>query len=546
VIQRSPRQHIVIWALVALASGLFLYADGRVEWVFLGAAVAILEEGYWGIGPKVNLRRPRHWLVFCALVSPLLPFAMLGTAHLNRFAGFALGLLVTVVGWRLCIRPALEATRLSWSVAAIPLGAAAIVVIAELGSTTPLASSLLLAAVVLWALAVIALLVAISPRVTPMPAARIGLGAGACALLALVLAAHGLTYVDGELSARMAAIRARTDQDKRDELIARVFAPRLFLADKTAEFPRNPLVDMLISKRIENPKRGPVLSDGCFVYGTSCGKLPGSPAYPYGTYASGGNTLHPYGVIYVRVAHKDDPAFKSVRYAPKSIRSQVTELVQYWLYYGYDRFEAVTPFGRLVQQHESDWEAVSVGLADSRPLFVAYNAHCGGEWLKWGDVPAAYHASEEGRQLVDDGDRAIAESGEATHPAVMVALGSQASYPASAAVRVPDWTSCIAKSTFGNAIAVAASIKEHVEVTEEVVPVEVPLTRGDSEPINFPGHWGLNNHSFCVELVFGIKPGCAGGARYGPEGPPAKKDWTEPFKVIFHSHTWREGESPSS
>src|SRR5262249_59269609 len=115
-----------------------------------------------------------------------------------------------------------------------------------------------------------------------------------------------------------------------------------------------------------------------------------------------------YGVIYVRVVHRGDPAFKSVRYAPRELRN-VTELVQYWLYYGYDRFEAVTPFGRLVQQHESDWEAVSVGLGETQPLFVAYNAHCGGEWLKWADVPAARHASEEGQQLIGDGYGAIEE-----------------------------------------------------------------------------------------------------------------------------------------
>ena len=44
------------------------------------------------------------------------------------------------------------------------------------------------------------------------------------------------------------------------------------------------------------------------------------------------------------------------------------------------------------------------------------------------------------------------------------------------------------------------------------MPVEVALTSGDREPINFPGHWGQNNHSFCLEMPFGFKPGCAGDA----------------------------------
>jgi hypothetical protein len=28
--------------------------------------------------------------------------------------------------------------------------------------------------------------------------------------------------------------------------------------------------------------------------------------------------------------------------------------------------------GRIVQRHEGDWEAVTVGLSDAKPLFVAF------------------------------------------------------------------------------------------------------------------------------------------------------------------------------
>jgi len=550
------------WALVVVALGLAWYADGPVVFVFLGAAAAILEEAYIAWGPEVNLKRPRHWLVACALVSPVLPFVMLGTANVHVVVGFVLGALVTIVGWRICIRPALEATALSRGVLAIPAAAALIVLVAEAGSRTPLASSLLLAAVLLWIAAIAALVVAqLSDRVSPMPAARIGLGAGACALLALVLAAHGLTAVDGQLSEQvkaiaarpetpatvtMATIRAQTDADRRDALIARTFAPRLFLAMKTAEFPRNPVVDMLISKRTENAKKGAVLSDGCFVYGSACGRLPGSTDYPYGTFASGGKTLRPYGVVFTRIVSGGDPAFKHAGYANRHFDEPVRALVQYWLYYGYDRYEAVTPFGRLVQQHESDWEAVTVGLGSDAPLFVAYNAHCGGQWLPWKDVPAAFHSTQEGQLLTGAGYGPVARSGEPTHPAVMVALGSQASYPASDVVRVPDWTSCTFKSTFGDAIAAAASVKEHVRVTQQVVPVEVPIARAGEEPMSFAGHWGLNNHAFCLQLPFGASIGCGGDSGYGPEAPPAKRDWKDPFGVIFHSATWHRGDDPAS
>jgi len=53
----------------------------------------------------------------------------------------------------------------------------------------------------------------------------------------------------------------------------------------------------------------------------------------------------------------------------------------------------------------------------------------------------------------------------------MVADGSQASYPASDEVRVPDWTSCTVKHTWGNVVALAAAVREHVDVTREVIPV---------------------------------------------------------------------------
>lgn len=559
---RSRRATASIWALAALALVLAWYADGPVESVFLGAAAAILEEAYVAWGPEVNLKRPRHWLVACALVSPVLPFVMLGTANVHVVVGFVLGAVVTIVGWRLCIRPAIEASELSGGVLAIPGSAALIVALAELGSQTPLASSLLLAAVLLWIAAIVALAIAqVSDRVSPMPAARIGLGAGACALLALVLAAHGLNYVDGRLSEQvraiaarpekpttitMAMIRAQTNPNRRDALIARTFAPRLFLAMKTAEFPRNPLVDKLISNETEQPRKGPVLSDGCFVYGSACGRLPGSTDYPYGTFESEGKTLRPYGVVYTRIVYRGDPAFKNAGYANKHFDEPVKALVQYWLYYGYDRYEAVTPFGRLVQQHESDWEAVIVGLGSNEPLFVAYNAHCGGQWLPWKDVPAAFHSSEEGQQLTDAGYGPVAQSGEPTHPAVMVALGSQASYPASDVVRVPDWTSCTFKSTFGDAIAAAASVKEHVRVTQQVVPVQAPIASAGQEPMSFRGHWGLNNHAFCLELPFGASIGCGGDSGYGPETPPAKRDWKDPFGVIFHSATWHRGHDPAT
>jgi hypothetical protein len=304
-----------------------------------------------------------------------------------------------------------------------------------------------------------------------------------------------------------------------------------------------------------------VLSDRCFKYDASCGVDPGVRSYPYGAYSPGGGApdIRPFGVLYVRILHRgeasttddktsSDAAFAHAGLADRRLRNRVTDLLQYWLYYGYDRFEAVTPIGRLVQEHESDWEAVSVGLAEDRPLFAAYNAHCGGQWLPWSRVPAALNSTPEGERLKARGSAgaAVEDAHEPTHPAVMVADGSQASYPASGEVRVPDWTSCTLKTTFGDALGLAAAVKEHVDAAQEVIPVEVPGTSVETPPMSFAGRWGLNNHSFCLELAFGVRVGCGGTEARGPETPPFKADWRDPFGVIFDSDTWHEGSDPAS
>ena len=61
-------------------------------------------------------------------------------------------------------------------------------------------------------------------------------------------------------------------------------------------------------------------------------------------------------------------------------------VIQYWIFYRNDLWEAQTGVGRIVQRHQSDWEQVTVGLSRAAPLFVAYSSHCGGQWLKWEDV----------------------------------------------------------------------------------------------------------------------------------------------------------------
>ena len=65
------------------------------------------------------------------------------------------------------------------------------------------------------------------------------------------------------------------------------------------------------------------------------------------------------------------------------------------------KWAANTVFGRLIQEHESDWEGMTIGLEDDAPVFVAYGAHCGGQWRPWSSVPATPSAVGEERYFAE-------------------------------------------------------------------------------------------------------------------------------------------------
>src|SRR5205085_12621349 len=89
-------------------------------------------------------------------------------------------------------------------------------------------------------------------------------------------------------------------------------------------------------------------------------------------------------VVYAHVLrHGRDSDAAAFVPRPKIGKELVSTLVEYWLFYPYDRWQAPTAMGLLTQQHEADWEAVVVGFGRDRPLFVAYSAHCGGTWVGW-------------------------------------------------------------------------------------------------------------------------------------------------------------------
>lgn len=71
--------------------------------------------------------------------------------------------------------------------------------------------------------------------------------------------------------------------------------------------------------------------------------------------------------------------------------------IEYWLLYLYNDF---------YDQHEADWEGVTVLLENGAPLGATYSQHQGRMWIAWSALPTT-----------------------ATHPIVYVARGSHAEYP---------------------------------------------------------------------------------------------------------------------
>jgi hypothetical protein len=71
--------------------------------------------------------------------------------------------------------------------------------------------------------------------------------------------------------------------------------------------------------------------------------------------------------------------------------------IEYWLLYLYNDF---------YDQHEADWEGVTVVLENGAPLGAIYSQHQGGKWIAWSSL-----------------------SKTGAHPIVYVARGSHANYP---------------------------------------------------------------------------------------------------------------------
>ena len=228
------------------------------------------------------------------------------------------------------------------------------------------------------------------------------------------------------------------------------------------------------------------------------------------------------GVAYARLVRRDrlDDG-QAARLFPREgpYHSTLEILLQYWLFYYYDDWQARTIFGQLRQGHEADWEVITIGFSATHPLFVALSAHCAGTWLPWENV------------------RLAGLTKRPTHPMVAVAEGSQANYHDPSANIPPNWARCNGVSQAEvEAANLAYKIRDRTGVGD-VLDLDVRLVTDDSPEIRFPGVWGRHNVTR-FETAF--------QRRYelerehdGPESPAYKPEWSRPVHEIFCTPEWK-------
>lgn len=232
------------------------------------------------------------------------------------------------------------------------------------------------------------------------------------------------------------------------------------------------------------------------------------------------------GAVYVRVLARDRAGnassadvFSDVGPYRTGEKDVLWTLVQYWYFYRYNEWKQRVLPGDLVQRHESDWEAVTIGLARDKPLFVAYSAHCGGSWRRWS--PDQVPAARTGRPW--------------THPVVAVAEGSQANYPRAEQSRPPNWDVCSGVPGLkAGLISYAANVRDRTGYDWQWVPRRVIRVTSKEPLMRFPGHWGGHDETRLVNRA-DLEPLQRGA---GPLTPSLQPLWQDPVGTIFCSPHW--------
>ena len=254
------------------------------------------------------------------------------------------------------------------------------------------------------------------------------------------------------------------------------------------------------------------------------------------------------GAVYARVFREGDETIEGEPYplervGPESVRKDLFGMVQYWFFYDYDEWVAPVLGGRIVQRHEGDWEAVTVGFARDRPLFVAFSQHCGGTWQLWNDdlrlvdtSGAPYDAQVDVTGMGAGGPAWRDMRELRAHAAVDVAVGSQANYPPERADTAPNFATCEGfPSGTVMLLSYTWNIRDRTGSAYTWIPRELRLTDATQQPMSFPGTWGAKD---TIQFVTTFDdPERAGGR--GPRTPTRQALWLRPMRQIFCARGWK-------
>jgi hypothetical protein len=249
--------------------------------------------------------------------------------------------------------------------------------------------------------------------------------------------------------------------------------------------------------------------------------------------------LHPEGVVfYARIATAETDREMFEAWTPGS--EPLATLIQYWIFYDYNRWRAQTVLGQLIQEHDADWEFVAVGLdREDRPLFLALSAHCGGQVARWNDERAVLPGRVVDDRVEIDLPRGGALRGfadePATHPIVAVALGSHGNYADDGGRRPPDWGSCRKLPTDAlGPLVYASNVRDLTAAGTDrgrlVEADEIEVVTAESDPLVIPARWGRET------LHFGDRDF---DPTNGPRSPPRQATWRRALELFFCDRDWR-------
>jgi hypothetical protein len=156
--------------------------------------------------------------------------------------------------------------------------------------------------------------------------------------------------------------------------------------------------------------------------------------------------------------------------------------IEYWLLYLYNDF---------YDQHEADWEGVTVFLHGSTPIGISYSAHQGRRWSTW-----------------------TGQATSGTHPIVYVARGSHANYPAAG-----SYTIRVCWTLYGRDCTSTPKVDTATGTGRALVPSAYDLQEFGGAP--YTGSWGSGTY------ILGI-----GRTQDHISDPRRRSDYSNPFTIL--------------